>query len=146
MALFLNKKSGDIYALCGVLILTSAVFSYSTSNVNASDLRVHVYVRDDIVYEMPLSQDQVYIFYKSADAGSSDVTEASTSDYLVELDDEYGRYLLGPITVEVKDRKIDVLKETSEHHYCALMPATGQANWSLTCAPNFFRVVIEGQK
>lgn len=143
MNLILRKKSGDVYAICATVILATAVFSMSIGKINSANLEVHVYVRDTVVYEMPLAKDQIYVFYKPADATNEDVADAPADYSLVELSENEGQYLLGPITVSVENKKIDVLKETSAHHYCSIMPATGQANWSLTCAPNFFRVVIE---
>ena len=52
--------------------------------------------------------------------------------------------LLGDMTIEVKDGKIAVIKETSPHNYCSLEGFTNESKRPIICQPNKVVILIEG--
>ncbi len=54
--------------------------------------------------------------------------------------------LLGDMTIEVKDGKIAVIKETSPHNYCSLEGFTNESKRPIICQPNKVVILIEGRQ
>lgn len=140
----LHKRSGDIYAICGVVLLTASVFSSTFRRLGSNDLEVRAYIRDKVVSTLNIHVNKVYVFV--APEHFDQIPSFNPAYDVIKLDESDGQYLLGPITVEIKNQTIDVLSETSQKNYCSIMAPTSQPNWPLTCAPNRFRIVIEAKR
>lgn len=142
----LYKTKADIYFLSGLLIVGSLAFNLVQKARTTSDnLVANVYITSAQVDQLSLKFDGKYLYYDEA-------RPEQIVNYRVEEQDEreyrplgapYGEKLLGPITVEVKDGKVAVIDETSDHHYCRIQGWTDTANWPITCAPNYFVIIIE---
>ncbi|NLI94465.1 MAG: hypothetical protein GX350_01465 [Erysipelotrichaceae bacterium] len=167
----LKKRPGDTYAVLAMLLLITTTFvGLSKSSTGSGPKVVNAYIRDSVVYQMSPAVDRTYIFHTSEHLENineysnylliendevpqiSEITSRGVyKDYnatnieFINLDDKEGHLLQGPIVVSIEGGFVDVIAETSQHNYCSLMKATDQLNWPLTCAPNFFRVVIEVQ-
>lgn len=51
--------------------------------------------------------------------------------------------VLGPVKIEVKDRKVRVTQENSPHHVCSKQGFVSSANTPIVCLPNETVVQIE---
>jgi len=50
--------------------------------------------------------------------------------------------LLGDLVIEIKDKSIQIIKETSPNHICSNQGVVSKLNVPLTCAPNYVIVII----
>ena len=165
----LTKKAGDTFAICALVILSTSVFVMTNKySVSSGSKIVNAYLRDEVIYQMAPKTNRTYVFYTEEHVNNfSDyndyligkplnITEvydiankkfvSLTNPKYVEVTSANAKLLLGPIVVNINNGYIDVLGERSQHNYCSIMKPTNQSNWPLTCAPNYFRVVIEVEK
>ena len=52
---------------------------------------------------------------------------------------------LGPVHIEVKDRAVRVVQESSKHHYCSMQGFVSHVDEPIVCLPNDTIVTIEGE-
>lgn len=50
--------------------------------------------------------------------------------------------LLGDLVIEIKDKGVQIVKETSPNHICSNQGVVSKLNVPLTCAPNYVIVII----
>lgn len=118
----LQKTVYDTFLFTLVVVLTAVLFLvFKINNVNNSDLYVYVYVESKLIDRLSLAVDAKKV-YKQA-------------DYPI---------FLGDIELEIKNRKVQVEKETSPLNLCSIKGYTDQAGTPVICLPNSFYFVIMG--
>ncbi|MGI6713467.1 MAG: NusG domain II-containing protein [Bacilli bacterium] len=143
----LFKTPADTYLLSGLLILGSLSFHLvkKVRQPASGELVANVYVINQKVHTLSLKMPRLTVYYDAEKPESIEPHRLDLEhqyDY-VPLSAPYGEMLLGPITVEVKEGKVAVIEETSKHHYCRIQGATNTPNWPITCAPNYFVIIVE---
>ena len=164
----LKKRAGDTYVVCALAVLMTSVFA-GTNTLSSSGVNkvVNAYLREETIFQMKIDKDQTYVFYTYEHINNENKATAypyikwNTNEFgavidinskkelslkkaeLILVERKNAHLLQGPIVVQISGGFVDVIAEKSKHNYCSLMKPTNQTNWPLTCAPNYFRVLIE---
>lgn len=116
-----NKYDIFVIAFTICLIIVSIILSFVNSK---SDANVVVIRYDnEIVHKMNLEIDETFTMKKE--------------DY---------ELLLGDLTIQVKNGKVAVVEQTSNHNYCEIMGEVNKPGTAIICAPNGVVVTIEGKE
>ena len=121
MNLKLKPNKHDIFVLVGILfiLIVTIIASFSTSS--SEDNIVVIRYNNEVVHKMNLEVDETFT-----------------------MKQEDFDLLLGDLTVQVKDGKVAVVEQTSNHNYCEIMGAVDKKGTAIICAPNGVVITIEG--
>lgn len=123
MNISLKPNKHDIFVLSFTLILIILSIILLFSNKITGNSVVLVKYNNEIVHEMRLDNDEVFIMKKE--------------DY---------ELLLGDLIVEVKNGKVAVVEQTSNHNYCEIMGENDRPGTAIICAPNGVVITIVDEK
>ncbi|MBQ9731005.1 MAG: NusG domain II-containing protein [Bacilli bacterium] len=112
-----NKHDIFVLAITLLLIITSIILMFS-NRVTGNSIVVIKY-NNQVVHTMRLDQDERFTMKQE--------------DYDL---------LLGDLTVEVKNGKVAVVEQTSNHNYCELMGENDRPGTAIICAPNGVVITI----
>lgn len=121
MNLKLKPNKHDFIVLGAVLFLI--IFSVISifSNNSSEDNIVVIRYDNQVVHKMNLQIDETFTMKK-----------------------EDFELLLGDLVVEVKNGKVAVIEQTSNHNFCEIMGEVDKPGTAIICAPNGVVITIEG--
>ena len=120
MKLILKPNKDDIFVGSFLVLLIVSLIIALFAVQNSDDHYVYVKYDSNIVHQMDLHQDEVFIMHYG---------------------DEKYPDLLGDFEVTVKDGKVSITQNTCPQSYCKHIGPISHKGQSLVCAPN--RIVIE---
>lgn len=112
-----NKHDIFVLAITIILIITSVILVFS-NKVTGSSI-VLIKYNNEVVHTMKLDQDEIFTMKQE--------------DYDL---------LLGDLTVQVKNGKVAVVEQTSNHNYCEIMGENDRPGTAIICAPNGVVITI----
>ena len=123
MNLKLKPNKHDIFVLIGILLILIVTIISSFATSSSEDNVVVIRYNNEVVHKMNLEIDERFTMKQE--------------DYDL---------LLGDLTVEVKNGKVAVVEQTSNHNYCQIMGAVDKKGTAIICAPNGVVITIEGHE
>ncbi len=121
MNLKLKPNKHDFFVLAAILVILVVTIIASFSSSSSEDNIVVIRYNNEIVHKMNLQVDETFTMKQE--------------DYDL---------LLGDLTVQVKDGKVAVVEQTSNHNYCEIMGEVNKPGTAIICAPNGVVITIEG--
>lgn len=116
-----NKYDIFVIAFTVCLIIISIILSFVNSKSDANIVVIRY--DNEIVHKMNLEVDETFTMKKE--------------DY---------ELLLGDLTIQVKNGKVAVVEQTSNHNYCEIMGEVNKPGTAIICAPNGVVVTIKGKE
>lgn len=114
-----NKHDIFVVAFALILIITLTILLFLPSSSGNSIVVIRY--NNEIVHKMNLNTDETFTMKQ----------------------EEYD-LLLGDLTVQVKNGKVAVVEQTSNHNYCEIMGEVDKQGTAIICAPNGVVITIEG--
>ncbi len=107
----------------------------------ADKIFICIVVACSVLFYVPL----VWSAYQEKDKAKEVVVSFKDQEILrerLDIDHVYKvKGTLGPVTVEIKDHKVRVEKETSPNHLCSIQGWVSESNRPIVCLPN--NIVVE---
>lgn len=107
----------------------------------ADKIFISIVVTCSILFYVPLIWDA----YRNKDNVKEVVVSFKDKEILrekIDIDHVYKvKGTLGPVTIEIKDSKVRVEKETSPNHLCSIQGWVSESNRPIVCLPN--NIVVE---
>lgn len=107
----------------------------------ADKIFISIVVACSILFYVPL----IWNAYRNKDNVKEVVVSFKDQEILrekIDIDHVYKvKGTLGPVTIEIKDSKVRVEKETSPNHLCSIQGWVSESNRPIVCLPN--NIVVE---
>lgn len=107
----------------------------------ADKIFISIVVACSILFYVPL----IWNAYRNKDNIKEVVVSFKDQEILrekIDIDHVYKvKGTLGPVTIEIKDSKVRVEKETSPNHLCSIQGWVSESNRPIVCLPN--NIVVE---